>query len=68
MSKRKQHAPEFRPKVALGKGAERPCRKLASAFGVHPTISTNGVGEDQKRSGEIVFPTNALLDGAVRCF
>ena len=39
MSKRKQHAPEFKAKVALEalKGDERAA-ELASRFGVHPTM------------------------------
>lgn len=36
MSKRKQHAPEFKAKVAL-KG-ERTVSELASRFGVRPTM------------------------------
>lgn len=39
MSKRKQHTPEFKVKVALKalKG-EEPVSGLASRFGVHPTL------------------------------
>ena len=39
MSKRKQHAPDFKAKVALEavKGGET-ISELASRFGVHPTM------------------------------
>ena len=55
MSKRKQHAPEFKAKVALEalKG-EATVSELASRFGVHPTMISQW-----KR---------ALLDGASGVF
>lgn len=55
MSKRKQHAPEFKAKVALKalKG-EETAAELASRFGVHPTMI-----HQWKR---------ALLDGAPNVF
>lgn len=55
MSKRKQHAPEFKAKVALEalKG-EETAAELASRFGVHPTMI-----HQWKR---------ALLDGASGVF
>lgn len=55
MSKRKQHSPEFKAKVALEalKGAET-VSELASRFGVHPTMI-----HQWKR---------ALLDGASGVF
>lgn len=55
MSKRKQHAPEFKAKVALEalKG-EETAAELASRFGVHPTMIHQG-----KR---------ALLEGASGVF
>jgi transposase len=54
MSKRKQHAPEFKAKVALEalKG-EETAAELASRFGVHPTMI-----HQWKR---------ALLEGASAC-
>ena len=55
MSKRKQHAPEFKAKVALEalKGEEMAA-ELASRFGVHPTMI-----RQRKR---------ALLEGAFGVF
>lgn len=49
MSKRKQHAPEFKAKVALEalKG-EETVSELASRFGVHPTMINQWLSEDQK--------------------
>ena len=42
MSKRKQHAPEFKAKVALE--GEATVSELASRFGVHPTMETGADG------------------------
>ncbi len=60
MSQRKQHAPEFKAKVALEalKG-EATVSELASRFGVHPAMIDQWSREDQ---------TNALLDGASGVF
>ena len=55
MSKRKQHAPEFKAKVALeALRGEATVSELASRFGVHPTMINQW-----KR---------ALLDGASGVF
>ena len=69
MSKRKQHAPEFKAKVALEalKG-EETAAELASRFGVHPTMIHQWSWEDQKTIRGIVFLTNALLEGASGVF
>lgn len=55
MSKRKQHAPEFKARVALEalKG-EETASELASRFGVHPTMFHQG--------------KKALLEGASGVF
>ena len=43
MSKRKNHSPEFKAKVALeALNGGRTLAELASQFGVHPTMITAG--------------------------
>ena len=61
MSKQKQHAPEFKAKVALEalKGQE-PVSELASRFGVHPTMNQLGFIETIYRFSE------GRLSGVVR--
>lgn len=38
MSKRKQHSPRFKVKVALALKGEETVSELASRFGIHPTL------------------------------
>ena len=69
MSKRKNHSPAFKAKVALEalKG-ERTVAELSSQFSVHPTLINGWSKEDQELIWGINSPTNALLEGASGVF
>ena len=68
MSKRKNHSPEFKAKVALEvlKG-ERTVAELSSHFGVHPIMIHAWSKEDLELIRGINSPTNGPASGRVWC-